>query len=192
MEVISNTVEFKNADYTELLLGCGNRRDKEFCYPPQGNEDFDPERAQFTNLVTLDVSESCNPDVVHDLNTLPLPFQDEEFNEIHAYEVLEHTGRQGDVQFFFDQFNEFYRILKPGGLFLASVPMWDSPWSWGDPGHTRVITQHTLLFLDPRNFEKRPEDSPMAEYEGLNQGNWQVRGVQETDHRFYFVMEAMK
>lgn len=193
MEVVSNEATFEAEDvYTELLLGCGVRRDKEFCYPPPEDPEHEPERAEFQNLITLDINPACNPDVVHDLNDTALPFQDCEFDEIHAYEVLEHTGTQGDVDFFFDQFNEFHRILKPGGLFLGSVPMWDSPWAWADPGHRRVIAQHSLLFLDPRNYEARTDDSPMADYGDLNKGNWQVVGVQETEHRFYFVMEAIK
>ena len=73
---------------------------------------------EWVNLVTLDIDPNCNPDIICDLNELPYPFKDNTFNEIHGYEVLEHCGTQGDYQYFFAQFTEFWRILKPEGMFL--------------------------------------------------------------------------
>jgi predicted SAM-dependent methyltransferase len=119
---------------SELLVGCGNAREKVIT--------FADIPAEWTELITLDVDPATGCDIVHDLNVLPYPFQDNTFTEIHAYEVLEHTGRQGDWQFFFDQFYQFWRLLKPDGYLIGTVPMWDSPWAWGDPQHTRVIPKH--------------------------------------------------
>lgn len=99
----------------------------------------------------LDIDPDCGADVVHDLNVLPYPFEDGEFDEIHAYNILEHCGSQGDVEFFFAQFNELGRILRPGGMLAGVVPGLESPWLWGDPGHTRAITLDMLQFLD-RSF----------------------------------------
>jgi hypothetical protein len=66
----------------ELLLGCGTNRDKKvtgsWTEPTWGE------------LVTLDIDPETKPDIVHDLSVLPYPFRDDEFDEIHAYEVLEH------------------------------------------------------------------------------------------------------
>ena len=56
------------------------------------------------------------------MNKLPLPFDNDTFDEIHAYEVLEHVGKQGDYIFFFAQFSDLYRILKPNGLLVAMSP----------------------------------------------------------------------
>ena len=92
----------------ELLLGCGNSREKQVKWT--GSD------GPFENVTTLDIDQGCEPDVVHDLNVMPLPFDDDSFDEIHAYECLEHTGKQGDWKFFFDQFSELHRLLKPGGL----------------------------------------------------------------------------
>ena len=123
---------------SELLLGCGKNRDKKLS--AQG-------RAQWSGLVTLDINADHAPDVVHDLNVLPLPFADEQFEEIHAYDVLEHVGQQGDWRTFFAQFSEFWRLLKPGGMLFAISPHPTSSWAWGDPGHTRVISPECLTYL---------------------------------------------
>lgn len=167
----------------ELLVGCGNRRVK--AVRPDGMP------VEFENLTTLDVMPDCNPDVLHDLTVLPLPFEDNTFDEIHAYEVLEHTGQQGDWRFFFAQFNEFWRILKPDGWFCASTPMWDNEWAWADPGHSRIISPKSLMFLE-RGMYQQVGTTAASDYRSVYHGDFSVKAMQEKDFQFFFVMQAVK
>lgn len=171
------------ADYRELMIGCGNSRNKriQFAGIPK----------DFCDLTTMDLSSDCGADVVHDLNVLPYPFADNSFDEIHAYEVLEHCGVQGDWRFYFAQFSEFYRILKPNGYLMGTVPMWDSPWAWGDPGHTRIISKQCLSYLDQDHY-KQVGNNSSSDYRNVWKGNFQCTGFQESEHQFGFVMRAVK
>jgi SAM-dependent methyltransferase len=168
----------------ELLIGAGNNREKRIRWT--GVPDT------FLQLVTLDVDESLPVDVHHDLNHVPYPFDDDMFDEIHAYEVLEHCGRQGDWRFFFNQFYEFWRILKPGGFFVATVPMWDSPWAWGDPGHARVIPKEALYYLMQKLYEQEVGKTPLQDYRGVWKGDFELFNYKEDEHRFAFILKAIK
>jgi len=130
-----------------LLLGCGSKKNKRLWVPPSTQE-WEGE------LITLDFVETHKPDVIWNLNEHPLPFEDGEFNEIHAYEILEHLGQQGDWSHFFSEWKEYWRILLPGGLFFGTVPHWASQGAWGDPSHTRVITPMTFTFLSQKGYEE--------------------------------------
>lgn len=137
----------------ELLAGGGSRRHK-FMYI---------DHKEWSNLVTLDINGDHNPDVVWDLNHRPLPFEDNSFNELHFYEVLEHIGQQGDYRGLFDEFSEYWRILKPGGMLFGTSPNHDCKWAWGDPGHTRIISPQIFHFLSQPNYEQVGQ-TPMSDY----------------------------
>lgn len=179
------------ANYRELLLGCGNRATKplRFQYIPQ----------DFLNVTRLDIDPDCKPDVLHDLNVLPLPFPDNSFDEIHAADILEHTGQQGDWKFFFAQFSEFWRILKPGGYFIGACPKWDSYWAWADPGHSRVIAPQSLIFLDQGAYAQIG-NTPMTDYRHVYKANFRTmfttedipNGPGTTEHKWGFVLAAVK
>lgn len=126
----------------QLLLGCGNSREKRM---HAGVPDW-------RDLVTVDIDPGCGADVLHDLNDMPYPFDDGAFDEIHAYEILEHTGMQGAWRFFFAQFSELHRMLCDGGYLFVTVPSLQSPWLWGDPGHTRALSLGTFLFLSQAHY----------------------------------------
>lgn len=139
----------------EILLGCGSSRIKKLAMPGREN---------WSGLVTLDFADTHKPVVVHDISRLPLPFPDDCADEIHAYEVMEHVGQQGDWKFFFDQWSDIWRILKPGGMFFGTSPHWSSAWSWGDPGHTRIVGAEQLTFLSQPNYTAQVGISPMTDY----------------------------
>ena len=158
-----------------LLIGSGHSSKKRISYD---------DSTEFDELVTLDL---YNAYVVHDLEVLPYPFEDNEFDDIHAYEVLEHTGSQGDFKFFFEQFNEFHRILKPNGYLCASVPL--GKWIFGDPGHKRVIQKETLSFLTEVHYEQVGKTTS-ADYRPWIKGFWTIEGIQE-GNQLFFILRAV-
>lgn len=169
---------------SELLLGCGSNRDKKLS--AQG-------RASWSDLVTLDMNAGHNPDVVHDLNVLPLPFADETFEEIHAYEVMEHIGQQGDWRTFFAQFSEIYRLLKPGGIFFATSPHWSSPWAWMDPGHVRAMGPEMLVYLVQPQYDAQVGITPMTDYRFVFKGDFDIiHSAVHPNGQFEFALQAVK
>lgn len=153
--------------YRELLLGCGNSREKRICH---GNVP-----RVWQDVTTLDVDPDCKPDVVFDLAAMgKLPFPDDHFQEIHAYEVLEHCGRQGDWRLFFAQFYEFWRVLRPDGLLVITVPKQDSPWAFADPGHTRVLPLQTFFLLSQKLYEDEVGKTSLTDYRAVWKGDFVV------------------
>jgi|SRR5215475_5157178 len=167
----------------ELLLGCGNSRARLL-----GVDGFQG----WSGLVTLDHDPLCHPDVMHDLEQLPLPFDDESFDEIHAYEVLEHVGAQGDFRFFLDQFSDFYRILRPNGVVCGSCPAAGSVWVWGDPGHKRTIQPESLVFLSQEEYTKQVGVTAMSDYRHWYNADFQPTFSHVQDARFFFGLRAVK
>lgn len=145
-------------------------------------------RKSWDHLVTCDIVASHRTDVVCDLNVTPWPFEDETFDEVHAYEVFEHLGTQGDWRSFFDQFGEVWRILKPGGFVAASCPSWRSAWAFGDPSHTRVITSGTLAFLSRDEYRKQIGLTPMSDFRGYWKHSFAPVMVNEDDRALLFVL----
>lgn len=173
----------------ELLLGCGNKREKLIASAG---------KTEWTQLVTLDNDPNCDAQIEWDLERLPLPFEDESFDEIHAYHVLEHLGRQGDFRFFFAQFADFWRLLKPDGLVCALVPHLSSQWAFGDPGHTRVITAPMLIYLNQEEYKKQVGVTAFADYRHVYRADFDIAWVKEPDdpsdqdRNFFFVLKAIK
>lgn len=169
--------------YRELLIGCGSRRNKLIHMP---------ETPTFTNVTTLDLNPDHNPDIIHDLTSLPLPFPDDTFDEIHAYEVLEHTGAQGDYKFFFAQFADFWRILKPNGQLFATVPHWQNEWAWGDPSHTRVIQPESLWFLPQPHYDAEVGRTSMSDFRNIYKADFDITYRNITNTTFGFGLKAIK
>ena len=166
----------------ELLLGCGSSRVKKL---------HQQDRPEWAGLVTLDHEARHNPDVVHDLNVLPLPFPDNSADEIHAYEVLEHCGRQGDYEFFFAQFSDFWRVLKDGGAILGTVPLPTSPWAWGDPSHTRVIPRETFTFLNQPAYAQVGKTA-MSDFRSIYKADFDIIHLQDAGDVLEFALRAVK
>lgn len=175
-----------------LLLGAGHSRDKLIVHDqltPENDfsgvdlviHDFDP-----------DVTDAT---LTFDLEWLPYPIGDNLYDEIHAYEVLEHTGSQGAAVFFFDQFRELWRALKPGGVLALSVPIWNSPTALGVPDHKRVLPPGIFGFLSAE-YEKRFEGvTGVGDYRKYRREmDFRIIAVREHagTQRCFVLMQALK
>lgn len=168
----------------ELLIGAGSKRDKRIS---------PPDRPKWDELVTLDINADHDPDVVWDLTQRPLPFEDETFDEIHAYEVVEHLGRQGDYREWFAEWEEWWRLLKPGGYFIGTSPHRTSDWCWGDPGHTRAMGLEVLTYLCQPIYHKQVGVTAITDYRFCYQADFDLIHCQITaDKTFQFGLRAVK
>lgn len=191
--------------YRELLIGCGHARDKrfEFSAAEAARVGVCPIPTEWQNLTTLDHNADVKPDIIWDLNETPWvhalgtprsPFTDSSFDEIHAYEVLEHLGQQGDAASFFAHFSEIWRLLKPGGYLCATVPSLKSPWLWGDPSHRRAISRESLVFLDQSEYTNQVDGgkSPMTDFRNLYTGDFRLVYAEDDETTLRFVLQAVK
>ncbi|MBX2989410.1 MAG: class I SAM-dependent methyltransferase [Bdellovibrionaceae bacterium] len=72
---------------------------------------------QKAQVKTFDINPMSNADIIGDICKLNVQIADSTFDFIVCTEVLEHTLDP------FSAINELYRILKPGGILLASTPL---------------------------------------------------------------------
>jgi hypothetical protein len=112
-------------------------------------------------------------------------------DEIHAYEVLEHCGSQGDYKFFFRQFSDFWRVLKPGGVLLGTVPLPTSVWAWGDPSHTRVIPKESFTFLVQPSYSQVGKTA-MSDFRSIYKADFDIIHLHENGDVLEFALRAVK
>ena len=138
------TTKNKRKIFLKLNLGCGGN-------PKPGY---------------VNVDKYGNPDILHDLDTFPWPWEDNSVNEIQLIHVLEHLGERKEV--FLNIIKELYRICVASATIHIVVPHSRHDDFMNDPTHVRVITPKILdLFSKSKNREciKRGDsDSLLALY----------------------------
>jgi SAM-dependent methyltransferase len=99
--------------------------------------------------VNLDIAPLDGVDVVHDLDDLPMPFDDESFDYIECIDILEHVDDLTDVM------RELNRILAPGGRLRVHVPHFTSSVWATDPTHRRAFGINTFEFFSKGSLHDR-------------------------------------
>ena len=79
--------------------------------------------------VTIDIVSDTLPDIVHDLNKFPWPFDDDTFEAIHCMDVIEHLE---DVV---KTMEEMHRISRVGARVYIATPHFSCANSYTDPTH---------------------------------------------------------
>ncbi len=83
-------------------------------------------------------------DVVHDLNLMPWPWEDNAFDLIVARAVLEHLCCT-----LIESLGECWRILRPRGQLQVKLPYCRAEQSYDDPTHYWHFTLRSLDYFDP-------------------------------------------
>lgn len=131
-----------------LNLGCGSKR-----------------LAGYVN-----VDRFGDPDLRHDLERFPWPWEDDSVSEILLMHVLEHLGHDPNV--FLQIMQEMYRVCHGGARIRIVVPHHRHDFFFSDPTHVRPITPLSLsLFSQRLNREWiaiGAANSPLGLYLGVD------------------------
>ena len=118
----------------------------------------------------INVDKYGNPDIKHDLESFPWPWETNSVSDIVLIHVLEHLGK--DVEIYFGVFKEMYRICNHGAKIKIIVPHFRHQFFYDDPTHVRIVTPLGLqLFSQRLNklwVEKGAANSPLGLYLDIN------------------------
>ena len=121
----------------------------------------------YTNVDKFDY---YKPDIVHDLEITPYPFEDNSIDEIILNHVLEHIGQ--DPNIFNNIIKELYRICKNKTVIHIRVPHPRHDDFISDPTHVRPVTILGLQLYDKELNEKWEKggfaNSPLALIHNVN------------------------
>jgi len=159
---------------SSLDLGCGTRIANPF------NLKF---------LCGIDIRTNENPNIrVADLNVEPIPFPENYFDSVTAYDFIEHVPRLvycPQRRFpFIELMNEIFRVLQPGGYFVSNTPAYPDPKAFQDPTHVNIITERTFEYYFCHEFL-------WARMYGFN-GVFQLISQSWDDGKLQTVMRAIK
>jgi SAM-dependent methyltransferase len=121
-------------DTVSIDLGCGEKPRNPF---------------QSKAIYGIDFFEDASKGILSaDLAVEAIPFNNNQIDYITAFDFIEHIPRVAytpNRRFpFVDLLNEVWRVLKPGGLFLSSTPIYPFVEAFQDPTHVNIITSNTL------------------------------------------------
>ena len=98
---------------------------------------------------------------MHDLTQYPWPFEDYQFNNAIAKDIIEH------VLFVVPFIDECWRIIKPTGHLYIRTSYFMSEQSYKDPTHLHYFTLESFDFFDP-------DTATGAAYPWYTQRKWTV------------------
>ena len=120
--------------------------------------------------VNVDKFDTFKPEVVHDLEKFPYPFENDSIDQILMLHVLEHIGKEFSI--FNSIMKELYRICKNNSIIDIVVPHPRHDDFLSDPTHVRPITDMTLSLYDKElnlHWKKiGAANSPLATIHNVN------------------------
>lgn len=133
--------------------------------------------------VNVDCQERAKPDVHHNLEQFPWPFEDSSVDEVVLNHVLEHLG--ADPEMFVGIFQELYRVCKGAALVKIAVPDPRHDHFFGDPTHVRAVTPLTLSLFSKKNCaswaKSGAANTPLAVYADVDFETIEIKRAVEPD-----------
>lgn len=98
-----------------------------------------------SGYINLDIKKLLGVDVTHDLTSFPYPFGDNTFEVVEMHHVLEHLENPLKI------IEELWRISKPGGKIIISVPHWSHFTAYGDFTHRNYFSSALFIYYEDGN-----------------------------------------
>jgi len=86
--------------------------------------------------------------VTHDLESPPYPFPDNTFDVIAMREVLEHVCPKSQIPVM----NELWRIMKPTGRLILTVPYYTWHGAHSTPDHCKCFTEYSFVKYEHESY----------------------------------------
>jgi SAM-dependent methyltransferase len=120
-----------DATHTPTLdVGCGNNK--------------------IPGAIGIDLVAGTQADLVHDLNLTPWPLEDNRFEVVRLWSVLEHLRDVVAVV------SEVYRVSKPGATVIIGVPHFSSVNAYTDPTHAHFFSASFMdYFIEGSELSSR-------------------------------------
>jgi SAM-dependent methyltransferase len=96
------------------------------------------------DYVNVDLLPLPGIDVVHDLAVLPWPFEDGQFDEVIAIDIIEHLPSVVKTM------EEIHRITKPNAKVIIRTPYYNSWDATADPTHLHFFNENSFDVFDPQ------------------------------------------
>jgi predicted SAM-dependent methyltransferase len=131
--------------------------------------------------VAIDKNPHSQADIIRDFAKRGIPFQDNYFDEVWCFDVIEHIEMYEDLIF---TFNEIWRVLKPNGIWRFTTPNGVEA-GFSHLTHHRVFFQGSFEYL--RDVKDFPEWVNMRQSDGIVANfelGWVDRGFQILEGRF--------
>jgi len=115
-------------------------------------------RKQHEGAFNVDLVPDTNPQLVWDLNSLPWPLPDDHFQEVLAYDVIEHLDNLVAVM------EEIHRVCAPGAVVRITLPHYSCANAFTDPTHRHYFSwfsfhyftgENQWTFYTQRRFKRR-------------------------------------
>jgi SAM-dependent methyltransferase len=105
-------------------------------------------KSKQAGAIGIDISPDTQADIVYDLSVFPYPFEDNQFDEILCYDIIEHLPDTVRVM------EEIHRVAKPNAIVKIRVPHYACWWAYSDPTHKKVFSPFSFdHFLENKLFE---------------------------------------
>ena len=134
----------------------------------------------FTNV---DSQESCEPDILVDLEELPWPFESNSADEVVLCHVLEHLGETSDV--YLKIIQELYRVSQHSAQISITVPHPRHDDFMIDPTHVRpILPDQFYMFSKTQNKKWKKEgcaNTALADYLNVDFEVTDTQWILDTD-----------
>lgn len=96
--------------------------------------------------LNIDSSKDVKTDKVWDLEKTPLPFKDNQFEEVMGNHILEH------IRNFVELMHELHRVCKKNAKIIIRTPFYSAWGQFNDPTHKRFFTPWTFTYFQKSKY----------------------------------------